>query len=382
MPDPVQLKRFSAVVEAIYDCALDAQKWRQALPQIADLLESQSSTFAIHDMARSEGQRFFDYGIPEAEVRRYFETYAALNPLIPAITFMPVGEPWRLQDMVDQDEYRESRFYKEWAKPAQQSDLMGILALRAGSRVATHAVCRELAKPRYSRADVAVYGLLAPHICRSLAISDALNLKDVTAQTFENALEGLRAGVFLVSREGRVVHMNRSARDQIAAGRAVTVVAQRLTPVDADAARSLWQAVHDAWTDEAATPPGGHVIALPSRGDGGDPGLLASVLPLERGQRHDISRPFAAVAAVFVQNPEVTPPLPGEAFARLYKLTPGELRVLLAMMPGLQIPEIATVLGITATTVKTHLTRIYDKTGAKRQSDLVALVMRHVPPSG
>jgi len=38
------------------------------------------------------------------------------------------------------------------------------------------------------------------------------------------------------------------------------------------------------------------------------------------------------------------------------------------------VPEVAPVLGISDQTVKTHLHRIYEKTGTKRQADLVKLV--------
>ena len=37
------------------------------------------------------------------------------------------------------------------------------------------------------------------------------------------------------------------------------------------------------------------------------------------------------------------------------------------------VPEVAETLGIAETTVKTHLGRLYEKTGSSRQADLVKL---------
>jgi DNA-binding CsgD family transcriptional regulator len=51
-----------------------------------------------------------------------------------------------------------------------------------------------------------------------------------------------------------------------------------------------------------------------------------------------------------------------------------ELRVLFAIVEVGGAPEVADVLGIAASTVKTHLGRVYQKTGAGRQADLVKLV--------
>lgn len=50
------------------------------------------------------------------------------------------------------------------------------------------------------------------------------------------------------------------------------------------------------------------------------------------------------------------------------------MRVTLAVVEVGGAPEVAEMLGIAASTVKTHLGRIYEKTGAVRQADLVKLV--------
>ena len=46
------------------------------------------------------------------------------------------------------------------------------------------------------------------------------------------------------------------------------------------------------------------------------------------------------------------------------------------------VPEVAPVLGVSETTVKTHLQHIFDKTGARRQADLVKLVAGYMGPLG
>jgi FixJ family two-component response regulator len=44
------------------------------------------------------------------------------------------------------------------------------------------------------------------------------------------------------------------------------------------------------------------------------------------------------------------------------------------------VPEIAPVLGISETTVKTHLQHVFEKTGTQRQADLVKLVAGYISP--
>ena len=72
--------------------------------------------------------------------------------------------------------------------------------------------------------------------------------------------------------------------------------------------------------------------------------------------------------------------MPGEAFARLYKLTGAELRVLLALAQGLSAMEAADMLGIGEPTVRSHLQHIFSKTDTPRQTDLLRLLHNSTPP--
>jgi DNA-binding CsgD family transcriptional regulator len=101
---------------------------------------------------------------------------------------------------------------------------------------------------------------------------------------------------------------------------------------------------------------------------------VAHVMPLTSGARRRAGATYAAVAAIFVQKAALTTPSPPEVIAKAYKLTPMELRVLLAIVEVGGVPEVAEVLGVAESTVKTHLLRLYAKTGARRQADLVKLV--------
>ena len=56
-------------------------------------------------------------------------------------------------------------------------------------------------------------------------------------------------------------------------------------------------------------------------------------------------------------------------------LTPTELRVLLAIVESGGVPQVAAALGIANSTVRTHLGRLFSKTGTGRQADLVKLVV-------
>jgi DNA-binding CsgD family transcriptional regulator len=85
---------------------------------------------------------------------------------------------------------------------------------------------------------------------------------------------------------------------------------------------------------------------------------------------------------VFVRKTELELPHPVEARARRYGLTAAEMRVLFAVVEISGVPEVANILGISQATVKTHLQRIFGKTGTARQADLVKLIAGLAGPFG
>jgi len=107
--------------------------------------------------------------------------------------------------------------------------------------------------------------------------------------------------------------------------------------------------------------------------DGAD--WSAQVLPLNSGIRREAVGNPEAVAAVFVHRAEPSAPPPLDGVRVRFQLTAGELRVLDAVArDGGTAAELAWRLGVSEPTVKTHLRRLFAKTGARRQADLVKLV--------
>jgi DNA-binding CsgD family transcriptional regulator len=62
-----------------------------------------------------------------------------------------------------------------------------------------------------------------------------------------------------------------------------------------------------------------------------------------------------------------------DVVAALFELTPSEARVFSYIAAGRMVAEVAATLNIGESTVRTHLLRLYDKTGVRRQAELVRM---------
>jgi len=345
----------------------------QALRDIGELIDSPCLCLSITDYAQRSVAYCVNHGYDPQYLKVYFERFA-VNPLFNLGHLRAVGDVYTLAMLIDNKDLVESRFYKEWSKPQSLGDFIGLNAIRSTRRAGGISGNRKLSQPRYAEHDVRLLRLLAPHICRTFAISDVLDLKSVRANTLEAALDALVSGVYLTDREGRVIYMNRAAEQQIKSGEVLRIVDHRLLTISRTARTQLSQSIEGAIADEATAPIGSISLALPGRDDAG---LVATVLPLNRGERRSTS---GQAAAIFVQDPVVAPPYPGEAFAKLYGLTGAELRVLLALAPGLSVKDAAAMLGVGEVTARTHLQHIYAKTGTSKQTELLNLFRNAAPP--
>jgi DNA-binding CsgD family transcriptional regulator len=83
---------------------------------------------------------------------------------------------------------------------------------------------------------------------------------------------------------------------------------------------------------------------------------------------------------LFIRKAAIEIPATPDIIAQAYRLTPTELRVLLGIVEIGGISDVAAALSIGETTIKTHLSRLFVKTGARRQAELIKLVAGFATP--
>jgi DNA-binding CsgD family transcriptional regulator len=115
------------------------------------------------------------------------------------------------------------------------------------------------------------------------------------------------------------------------------------------------------------------------RGPASLPKMVLHVIPV-RGTARDI---FTGATAILTASIPGRSNVPGSALIQsLLNLTPAEARLARALASGLALDEASRAAGILPNTGRTHLKRIFAKTGISRQSDLISLLVSVAPPAG
>ena len=107
--------------------------------------------------------------------------------------------------------------------------------------------------------------------------------------------------------------------------------------------------------------------------------MVAHVIPI-CGVVRDI---FVRCAGVLVMTPVTLPQAPPvELVQSLFDLTPAEARVARSLSAGETVEKIASIGGVSLNTVRTQVRGVLDKTGCRRQAEVVALLGGIAVPRG
>jgi DNA-binding CsgD family transcriptional regulator len=376
-PKLSEAEQISALVGDIYDAALEPAKWVEVLEACAHFNQGTAASVFAKNVDQQGGTVFYQHGIDPEYASLYFNKYVKLDPSTSSQLLAQVGDIISTESYMTHDELRETRFYREWAQPQGWVDGVTAILQKAPLAVAMFTVFRHA---RDGVADDEMrrrMRLLIPHVRRAVLIGRLLDAKQSEVAAFADTLDKLTAGIFLVDASGHLAHSNAAAQSLLSAGDLLSAVGSRIVTDDFAANALLQDAIMSARDGDGAI--GAKGVALPLTTRHGDD-YVAHVLPLTSGTRRQAGRSCSAVAALFVSKVGHHTPSASEVIAARYKLTPTELRVLLAIVDVGGVPDVADLLGISPTTVRTHLGSVYAKTGVNRQADLVKLVMHFTSP--
>lgn len=228
---------------------------------------------------------------------------------------------------------------------------------------------RDRARGPVERATLHKLDMLRPHLARSALLSARLQLERASAAGETLAALGIPA--LVLDAAGRVLSAN--SLIQATKGYLRWHSRDRVSLADAAADALFQPALAALGSDE---PRGGVSLAL--RGDGGQAGAVAHLLPI-RGDARDI---FVRCVGVLALTPVTLPhAAPIELVQSLFDLTPAEARVARRLGAGETVAEIATASGLAAITVRNQIRGVLRKTGCRRQAEVVALLggLRTVP---
>jgi DNA-binding CsgD family transcriptional regulator/PAS domain-containing protein len=373
----VTIDAVSAVIGQIYEAAYDQERWLDAIIALHDLFGGSRSCIVRVTPATLDAVA----SAPDPELNSQKGVEAMLrDPLAAASAALPVGTVHRWPLMSDDTAFRRRELWQDWMRPRDMYHGLACNLLASnGAHWLLH-IHRGARQDAFGAEDIGLLQRIVPHVIRAGQIGRRLENMSALASAFSH----LPFGVFLVSGQQHIVHMNEAAEAILA--RPDGPLGLRDGMIAAASARDtqeLQRLVVNACSLRDGVMPGlGGTMLVPSDQKHSDPTrLVLSVAPFVDARAYGLASERCAVIMVT----EVAGSIP-EGFEThlrsLFDLTPAEARLATTLASGRSLREAAEASSITVKTSRTYLERIFSKTRTRQQSELVALLKSTEPLSG
>jgi len=366
-------EKFSELIASIYDAALDPGAWPVLLNKLADALSARCGFIGSHNASTNVTAMTAPRTDPEY-LRWYTEYWASRAFLWKGLAKLPVGTVMVREMIISRAEFCRTDFYNEWCRPRGVEAVIATNLLLEGPLSTVMAAYRPYAEGDFDATETRLFAELIPHLQRAVRLQ--LRLADLDGQLEGSAeiLDRLVQGVILVDAEARVIFANRAAESMLRAGRGLVLGRAGLRAEIPGETRRLRRMIADCAEPRPGRGGAGGRLRL-SR----EHGMPLTVLVAPHHTRFcwiDVVRPRAVL---FIADPEATAALSQQWLREDFGLTSAEAAVAVEVLEADGLRAVARRLGISLATARTHLAHVFDKTGTRRQAELVRLLLRSQP---
>jgi DNA-binding CsgD family transcriptional regulator/PAS domain-containing protein len=363
-------EEFSELIWSIYDTALDPGAWPVMLNRLADVLSAQCSFIGSHNSSTNAAAMTAPRIDPHY-LSSFTEYWVGRDFIWKGGAKLPVGTVMVREMIISRSEFCRTDLYNEWCKPPRLEAAIATNLVVEGSISTVIAAYRPYAKGDFDATETSFFAALIPHLQRAVQLQLRLAGHDGLPESSAEILNRLRQGVLLVDGEARVIFANRAAESILRAGRGLFLGRDGLqAEIRAETPR-LRRIIADC---VAPCHRAGGRLRL-SREDS----IPLTVLAVPHRARFtwmDVARPRAIL---FVTDPEATVDLRRQWLGEDFELTPAEAAVTAEVLEADGLQAAAVRLGISLATARTHLAHVFDKTGTRRQAQLVRLLLQRQP---
>lgn len=359
---------FTDTILSIYDAAIESDGWAAAIGNITGHVGGDGGLFVGFSWTGDFVSILHSVGASPESDRSYREKWLR-NPWADRAVRQPIGTAFANEALIDTATLERTNYYQDFLRPI---DIMhGLSSCLAGDPnfLAGITISRSHRAGAYDQSEIETFGALVPHLQRAAQIQLRLTGWDPLATAALDLLDCLSLGVVLLDARGDMLFANEAARRLAGRCDGLRLDGGRISAATAPDRATLERLITDALNlgrHEVSAGGGGMTVARA----GGRTPLHLLVTPLVGAAATALA---GTGVAIFIRDPDDRS-RQDSTLQQLFDLTPAEARVAALIAAGSGIAAAARATGIGRNTVKTHLARIFAKTGVRRQSELAALV--------
>ena len=369
---PVSVEKFSQLIGALYDASLDPQHWQRALGIMRELFAANYVTLILRP---PDVDGFGLMVVASAEAVDYYNADYSASPF----TGLPPDRVVTVDEVLGFAEWRRHPYYLNWCASYNVFHVMATDIRTADQAVYPFRITRPEEAEAFSPNDRQLCQQLSPHLRRALFFSTQLDRSESLRALFSQALSRLAVATIVLDRAGRILQMNVEAEQLLSLSDGLKVAGGRLEANYAADNRILLAAIRKAVSRIDQNRPEINDVLSVSRPSGKvSLGIVVQRVPVLDWSGSDEQQ----AAIVFVRDAESKTQASSAMIQHLFNLTPAETALAIELANGSSLEEAAKILSIRRNTARAHLRAIFSKTGVRRQTELVRIVLNSVVALG
>jgi DNA-binding CsgD family transcriptional regulator/PAS domain-containing protein len=363
------INELPALLELIYHAAVTPSGWDPLLRRIAAMTDCTAAGITIEDPVTKRGKPITYFGFDKGHVEKTFDHYLPMNPLFNVAPSMTTGFIVANGDVIAPRDFAMTDFYNGWARPQGIGSPLTLVLDHGANFYCPLTLVRPDGKGEPAAAHRELLRTLSPHLTRAMKVHLKLEAVGAQLQATDAVFENAGLALFLLDESGHLVFCNRRAETYLCDGSVLSATGGVLKATVASNNRCLQNAIANA---SRRTAPFGVEFTINGNNQ---PSLSVSIMPVPPSRQAALQSASRVCCVVIVADPGMKNTNTIGKVALLHGLTPAEKRLLEVMLTGARATQAAETLGIAAETARTHLKRIFSKTGTSRQAELMRLFM-------
>jgi len=367
----ISTEELSELLATLYAAPLEPEKWQAFFDRLCALTNISCGYLVASDpngnLVLACGGLNFD-----PEVFHHNKHYGANDPYRAPLISNPRVGLIQGEELVSHAALLRSELYNE-VLSRYDLEYMSILSCNCSTdRAELLSLWRSPEHGPLDTASIHLLQTLVPHVQTALRLRTKVAACNTSNLFSEMALDAMSIAAFLVTSMRQVRHMNGLAAAQLQHEGGLRLDNGKLTATNSRENAQLELLISGAAAsgrDGSDTMPGG---AMKITWSGSQHALQVTVIPTPDGLKADETIPCALV---LVHDPSSLPRSRAAFMRHLYALTPTESRLADLLLGGLEVRDAANRLTMTIETARFHLKRVLAKTGTRRQTELMRLML-------
>jgi len=365
-----KLDAVMSAIDGLLVGALDSTQLPIAIERMRNLFGGSKACFARFGPNLGPDDTIATNPDPTLETLCYGELATEFASLAGVVASVPVGQVYQDDVLIDRERFHASRVWREWMAPQDMYGGMACRTLEGGGSFWFVDVQRGRNQERFTPEDIALFEHMSALARRVAELQRHLGHLKIQRDMARHALDTLSVAVLIVDPSLQLVYANAMADDILAhPNSALNLRAGRLSARNRTDQATFRQLIAGSGGKAAVTSSCRNQMLLRTPGGDGQ-SISISVAPLPGGYGLAngpsdlmlLARPLESAIDL------------AASAQQLFGLTEAEARFASALASGQSLAEAAGDQGVRISTARTHLARIFQKTGTRQQSQVAALL--------